>query len=84
MLGDHTCAQWMGMEASQKVLWADSFLAPLSLTIKSLRREKHDPYKDDSKSSGNAVTFIDDYCTRHPERVAADGAGEYFKIMMNQ
>jgi hypothetical protein len=70
------------MESSAKKAWVDSFLAPLSLTLKSIQGAKRDAYNDDRQSSGKAVAFVDAYCEAHPDKVAADGAGAYFKMLM--
>jgi hypothetical protein len=74
----------MGMELLAKRTWVDSFLAPLSLTFKSIQGEKRDKYNEDSRSPGDAVTFVDAYCALHPEKGAADGAGAYFNKLMGQ
>ena len=84
LLGDHTCVQWETMETPVKKSWVDSFLAPLSLTFKTLQKEKRDAYNMDLRASVNAVGFVDVYCAEHPEKVAADGAAEYFQMLMQR
>lgn len=84
LLGDHTCVQWKTMEALAKKSWVDSFLAPLSLTFKTLQKEKRDAYNADPRASGNAVGFVDAYCAAHPDKVAADGAAAYFQVLMQR
>ena len=82
LFGDYTCAQWQAAAYSAKKAWADAFLAPLSLTIKSMQKSSQDAYNDDPKASQTAVAYIDAYCLSHPERGAADGAADYFKRLM--
>lgn len=84
LLGDHTCPQWMRMQVTAKKAWASSFLAPLSLTLKSIKGAKPDQGNDSSRPSVDAVAFIDTYCAAHPEKVAADGAGAYFKTLVGR
>ena len=82
LLGDHTCQQWKRMDLPAKKMWADSFLAPLTLTLKSIKGAKQEQGKDAFRPAGDAVAFIDNYCAAHPEKVAADGAGAYFKTLV--
>jgi len=84
LLGDHTCPQWARMQAPAKKAWANSFLAPLTLTLKSIKGAKQEPGNEVAKPPGDAVAFIDAYCAAHPEKVAADGAGAYFKTLVGR
>jgi len=84
LLGDHTCPQWLRMQSPAKKMWADSFLGPLTLTLKSIKGAKPEQGKDPSRPQGEAVAFIDTYCAAHPEKVAADGAGAYFKTLVGR
>jgi len=56
-------------------------LAPLSLALQSIHGVKRDPSPDASRTAGDAVASIDSYCTAHPDKLAADGAGTYFKML---
>ncbi|MFM6993289.1 MAG: hypothetical protein ACKOWD_18880 [Rhodoferax sp.] len=82
LLGDHTCPQWLRMQAPAKQAWAKSFLAPLSLALKSIHSAKRDSSGEASRTTGDAVTAIDSYCAAHPDKLAADGAGAYFKTLV--
>ena len=82
LLGDPTCPQWLRMQAPAKQAWAKSFLAPLSLALKSIQGPKRDAGNDASRTTGDAVASIDSYCTAHPDKLAADGAGAYFKTLV--
>jgi len=82
LLGDHTCPQWLRMQAPAKQAWAKSFLAPLSLALKSIQGAKRDASADASRTTGDAVASIDRYCMAHPDKLAADGAGAYFKTLV--
>ena len=81
LLGDHTCPQWLRMQAPAKQAWAKSFLAPLSLALKSIHGAKRDASVDASRTTSDAVISIDTYCAAHPDKMAADGAGAYFKTL---
>ena len=59
-------------------------MSPLSLAFKGVQSEKKDVYNTDLRSSGNAISFVDTYCAAHPDKVAADGAGEYFKVIIQR
>ena len=82
LLGDHTCPQWLRMQAPAKQAWTKSFLAPLSLALKSIHGAKRDAGGEDSRTTSDAVTSIDTYCAAHPDKMAADGAGAYFKTLV--
>ena len=82
LLGDHTCPQWLRMQVPAKQAWAKSFLAPLSLALKSIQGSKRDASADASRPTGDAVASIDAYCAAHPDKMAADGAGAYFKTLV--
>ena len=82
LLGDHTCPQWLRMQAPAKQAWAKSFLAPLSLAVKSIHGSKRDAAGDATRTTGDAVASIDTYCAAHPDKMAADGAGAYFKTLV--
>ena len=82
LLGDHTCPQWLRMQTPAKQAWAKSFLAPLSLALKSIHGSKRDASGDASRTTGDAVASIDSYCAAHPDKLAADGAGAYFKTLV--
>ncbi len=82
LLGDHTCPQWLRMQAPAKQAWAKSFLAPLSLALKSIHGSKRDASGEASRTTGEAVASIDSYCAAHPDNMAADGAGAYFKTLV--
>jgi len=82
LLGDYTCPQWLRLQPPAKNAWAKSFLAPLSLALKSIGGAKRDTGSDASPPSGDAVASIDRYCFAHPEKLAADGAGAYFKTLV--
>jgi len=81
LLGDHPCPQWLRMPVPAKQAWAKSFLAPLSLALQSIHGAKRDPSPDASRTAGDAVASIDNYCAAHPDKFAADGAGSYFKML---
>jgi hypothetical protein len=82
LLGDHTCPQWLRMQAPAKQAWAKSFLAPLTLALKSIHGSKRDASGEASRTTGEAVASIDSYCAAHPDNMAADGAGAYFKTLV--
>jgi hypothetical protein len=82
LLGDHTCPQWLRMQSPAKQAWAKSFLAPLSLALKSIQGAKRDASADASRTTGDAVASIDSYCMAHPDKLAADRAGAYFKTLV--
>ncbi len=82
LLGDHTCPQWLRMQVPAKQAWAKSFLAPLTLALKSIHGSKRDASGEASRTTGEAVASIDSYCAAHPNNMAADGAGAYFKTLV--
>ncbi len=82
LLGDHSCPQWMRMQDPAKKAWASSFLAPLSLTLKSIQGAQGTAANASSRPAGDAVAYIDGYCAAHPEKLSADGAGAYFKTLV--
>lgn len=82
LLGDHTCPQWLRMQAPAKQAWTKSFLAPLSLALKSIHGSEREASGEASRTTSDAVTSIDTYCAAHPDKLAADGAGAYFRTLV--
>jgi hypothetical protein len=79
LFGDHSCASWQRLGQTEKRTWANAFLAPLSLTLKGLQKNKVDKYNGDPMANGAAVAQIDAFCLKHPDLGAADGAGLFLK-----
>jgi len=79
LFGDHSCMSWQSLGYAEKRTWTNAFLAPLSLTLKGLQKSKEDKYNDDPKAHEAAIKGIDDFCLKHPDLGAADGAGRYLK-----
>jgi len=82
LLGEHSCPQWLRMQEPAKQAWAKSFLAPLNLALKSIRGANADTRGNAARPPGDAVASIDAYCRAHPDKLAADGAGAYFKTLV--
>jgi hypothetical protein len=83
LLGDHTCAHWLLLPEADQKTWVNSFIAPLSLTYKSLRKTKSDKYNDDPNAYLTAIANINAYCKAHPEHSAAQGAGAHLHALFN-
>ncbi len=77
LFGDFSCKDWGNLEHDRKKIWANAFLAPLSLTIQGLKRAQEDPYNDDATAAEPAIRSIDSFCLSHPHEGASDGAAGY-------
>jgi hypothetical protein len=84
LFGDHSCKDWGGMDYAAKKVWANAFLAPLSLTYQAIQKTGKDNYNDDPESSSNAVTSINNFCLAQPELDASAGAMNYLKILSGE
>ena len=82
LFGDHSCTSWQSLGYAEKRTWTNSFLAPLSLTLKGLQKSKEDKYNDDPKAYEAAIIGIDAFCLNHPEMNAGDGAGRFLKKLI--
>ncbi|MEO0317489.1 MAG: hypothetical protein RL404_1166 [Pseudomonadota bacterium] len=83
LFGDHSCKDWMTLEAATKKTWTNAFLAPLSMAHEDRRKTGTDKYNDDPYAADAAIKGIDRYCEAHPEGGAADGAGDYLSSLVS-
>ena len=81
LFGDFSCKDWGELEYGRKKIWANAFLAPLSLTIQGLKRAQQDPYNDDPNAVEPAIRSIDTFCLSHPQAGASDGAASYLSTL---
>lgn len=84
LFGDYSCKDWGGLDYAAKKVWANAFLAPLSLTYQSIQKTRKDNYNDDPDSSNNAVASINHFCLAQPELDASAGAMNYLKILSEE
>lgn len=77
LFGDLSCQSWADLDYPRKKIWANAFLAPLSLTHQGLERSKQDRYNDDANAVEPAVVSIDNFCLLQPQQSPADGAIAY-------
>lgn len=84
LFGDHTCKDWSGLEYATKKSWTNAFLAPLSLTYRSIQKTRKDNYNDDPLSYEKAIESIDNFCRTQPEQDASTGAMNFLKKLSEE
>jgi len=84
LFGDLSCQTWADMDYPRKKIWANAFLAPLSLTHQGLKKNAPDRYNDDPNASEPAIASIDSFCLLHPKLGPAEGAVSYLDALIGK